>query len=110
MAGREGGLRVPGIIRWPGRVKQGSVLAQPTSQMDLMPTMVEVAGEEIPPDLNLDGKSLLDHLDEDNRAKERIHEFMFHHCGVDIHSMRWNNLGQWCYNYISIEPSKLLVK
>ncbi|QDT10447.1 sulfatase [Planctomycetes bacterium K23_9] len=44
----EGGLHVPLIIRWPGRVGAGAVKDQLTSLLDLMPTTLAVAGAEIP--------------------------------------------------------------
>ncbi len=43
----EGGLRVPGLIRWPsGGVKPGSEVAAVASLMDLMPTMADILGTE----------------------------------------------------------------
>ncbi len=55
----EGGIRVPYLVRWPGRVKAGSVTAQHAITMDWVPTILEAAG--VAPDRNfpLDGKSLL---------------------------------------------------
>lgn len=40
----EGGLRVPLIVRAPGRVKEGAVIDQPMLLTDLMPTFLELAG------------------------------------------------------------------
>ncbi len=55
----EGGIRVPWIVRWPGRVKPGTTEATPVISMDCYPTLLEVAG--LPPTENhpLDGRSLL---------------------------------------------------
>ena len=44
MGAIEGGIRVPGVIRWPGVVTPGSVLSHPTSLMDWLPTVAEIAG------------------------------------------------------------------
>ncbi|NJL19537.1 MAG: sulfatase-like hydrolase/transferase, partial [Bdellovibrionaceae bacterium] len=55
----EGGYRVPGIIRWPGRVPPGSESAEPVCSLDLLPTFCAMAGVEPPGDRALDGASLL---------------------------------------------------
>jgi arylsulfatase A-like enzyme len=44
----EGGIRVPGAIRWPGITKPGSVCNEPISTLDLMPTLCKAAGIEPP--------------------------------------------------------------
>ncbi len=54
----EGGVRVPCLARWPGRVKAGAVCADLASALDLFPTAVELAGGEGPRDRVLDGLSL----------------------------------------------------
>ena len=54
----EGGLRIPFMIRWPGKAKPGLVSSQMVSTIDLLPTIVSAAGEGIPenvPGLNLAG-------------------------------------------------------
>jgi arylsulfatase A-like enzyme len=48
----EGGLRVPLIVRWPGRIKAGTVTATPVVNTDLMPTLLELVGREPPRDLD----------------------------------------------------------
>lgn len=55
----EGGIRVPWIVRWPGRVQPGSVCTTPVISMDCYPTLLEVAGLPPTPDHPLDGKSLV---------------------------------------------------
>ena len=42
----EGGIRVPGIIRWPGKVKAGTVVAQPAYHADVMPTLCVLVGAD----------------------------------------------------------------
>lgn len=44
----EGGLRVPMIVRWPGKVAAGSVSGHVTYFPDVMPTLAELAGAEAP--------------------------------------------------------------
>lgn len=55
----DGGIRVPGILRWPGRTEAGSVLGEPVGGVDLLPTMCAAAGVEAPTDRALDGTSWL---------------------------------------------------
>lgn len=50
MGGLEGGIRVPGIIRWPGVLPAGRVIQEPTSLMDVFPTVVQLAGGQVPQD------------------------------------------------------------
>jgi arylsulfatase A-like enzyme len=51
----EGGLRVPLLVRWPGRVKAGTVTHTPVVNTDLLPTLCELAGVKAP--AGLDGVS-----------------------------------------------------
>jgi arylsulfatase A-like enzyme len=53
----EGGVRVPYLFRWPGRVAPGTVCDVPINSVDLYPTLLELAGAEAPPDHALDGVS-----------------------------------------------------
>ena len=54
----EGGIRVPMIIKLPGTFEPNSVYDQPTSTLDLFPTICGAAGINIPPNINLDGIDL----------------------------------------------------
>jgi len=53
----EGGIRVPGIIRWPGRAKPGATSDTPVCGVDLLPTLCELAGIATPAGRVLDGCS-----------------------------------------------------
>jgi arylsulfatase A len=55
----EGGMRVPCVIRWPGIVPAGSRSDAITCTMDLLPTLVELAGGEVPADRIIDGENIL---------------------------------------------------
>jgi len=54
----EGGVRVPCIVRWPGRIPAGQVLDEPVTMMDWYPTFATIAGVT-PPNVARDGQSLL---------------------------------------------------
>lgn len=55
----EGGHRVPGIFRWPGRIAANSTCDVPISGIDYLPTVCAVAGLPVPPDRHIDGTSIL---------------------------------------------------
>jgi arylsulfatase A len=55
----EGGIRVPGIIRWPGRVKAGSVSGEPVNGTDVLPSLCSMAGVKLPADRVIDGVNIL---------------------------------------------------
>lgn len=54
----EGGIRVPFLARWPGRIRSGTVSDEPVIGTDLFPTFAEAAGAALPPGVPLDGRSL----------------------------------------------------
>jgi arylsulfatase A-like enzyme len=55
----EGGLRIPALVRWPGRVRAGSTTQQVTISMDWLPTLLAAAGGRPDPAYPSDGMSLL---------------------------------------------------
>ncbi len=67
----EGGLRVPGVIEWPARVKQHRVTNFPANTNDIYPTLLQVAGVEIDRQPVLDGESLLKVIDGEEQERTR---------------------------------------
>jgi arylsulfatase A-like enzyme len=55
----EGGIRIPAIVRWPGRVAAGLVSEQVMISMDWMPTLLATAGTQPDPAYPPDGENLL---------------------------------------------------
>lgn len=55
----EGGVRVPFFIKWPGHIQRGSNIERIAAHIDILPTLVEMAGIKIPENDLLDGKSLV---------------------------------------------------
>jgi arylsulfatase A-like enzyme len=51
----EGGIRVPAIVRLPGKVAAGSVSEVPATAMDLLPTLASLCGFTLPDDRAIDG-------------------------------------------------------
>lgn len=58
----EGGIRVPTVYHVPGVTKSGTTNATPVCSYDLLPTVLALAGVPVPPDVKLDGRSLLPEL------------------------------------------------
>jgi arylsulfatase A len=55
----EGGIRVPGIVRWPGHIKPGTVSDTPVIGSDIFATVLDVTGIPLPDDRTIDGVSML---------------------------------------------------
>ena len=73
----EGGIRVPGIVRWPGKVAAGVVSDVPVSALDIMPTLCQLGETSLPTDRVLDGASLVPLLNDEplRRAKPLYWQF-----------------------------------
>ncbi|MCP4002717.1 MAG: sulfatase-like hydrolase/transferase, partial [bacterium] len=55
----EGGIRVPGILYWPGTIKGGHVEHEPAGVVDLLPTVCGLLGIDEPEGVHLDGSDIL---------------------------------------------------
>jgi arylsulfatase len=51
----EGSLRVPFIVKWPGKIPKGRVSNQMVHQLDVFPTIAQFAGATVPVDRTIDG-------------------------------------------------------
>jgi len=100
----EGGIRVPGIVRWPERIKPG-ISNEPNSTMDLLPTFCELSGVEVPNDRVIDGESILNHL-LNNVPVERISPFYWQ---LELNS-HWKMFGEG-YNrrYNGLAPKNVMI-
>jgi arylsulfatase A-like enzyme len=67
----EGGIRVPMIVRWPGRVRPGAVSSYAWSFCDVMPTLAEVAG--VKPPSGIDGVSVIPTLLGRSQPERRLY-------------------------------------
>ncbi|MCF8346618.1 MAG: sulfatase [Bacteroidales bacterium] len=87
----EGGVRVPALVRWPGKIPAGKISSAITGNHDLLPTLAELAGASIPSDRTIDGRSLWPLLSGENTKTP--HDF-FHYMGgspkgkVNYHGIR----------------------
>ncbi len=70
----EGGIRVPMIARWPGKIAPGTVTDHISAFWDVLPTLVEAAGGQVPE--GIDGISFLPTL-LGQPERQRKHEFLY---------------------------------
>lgn len=78
----EGGIRVPMVVRYPGKIKPGVISKQPVMSVDFYPTFLELAGIAPPANHLLDGVSLKAHLLDQAALPERPlfwHYPVYHH-------------------------------
>jgi len=86
----DGGLRVPMIARWPGRIPAGLVNDSPAATIDVLPTLLKAAGLAIPKDRIIDGKDIRPLLT--STGAESPHEAIFGMTGVHLAMVR---SGKW---------------
>ena len=58
----EGGIRVPFLMQWKGRIPAGGVDDRPVIQLDILPTALAAAGIPLPADAAIDGVNLLPYV------------------------------------------------
>ncbi|MCP4817473.1 MAG: sulfatase-like hydrolase/transferase, partial [Planctomycetaceae bacterium] len=54
----EGGMRVPCIMRWPGKIPAGTICTELSTMMDMLPTFAVLAGSQKVPRFPIDGKNI----------------------------------------------------
>ncbi|MCK4292389.1 MAG: sulfatase [Planctomycetes bacterium] len=86
----DGGLRVPMIARWPGRIPAGLVNDSPAATIDVLPTLLKAAGLAIPKDRIIDGKDITPLLT--STGAKSPHEAIFGMTGVHLAMVR---SGKW---------------
>ena len=75
----EGGIRVPFIISWNGRLKSGKTYSRPIIQLDILPTVLAAAGIRLDSPQTIDGVNLLPYLT--GKALGRPHEMLYWRLG-----------------------------
>ena len=92
-------LGVPGLLRYPSKIKAGKVVSEPVSALDILPTFCELAGVAVPGDRKLDGASFRPLLD--GQTIQRTTPLYWHYfrsIGKPKAAMRigdWMILGHW---------------
>ncbi|MFO7806311.1 MAG: sulfatase [Paracoccaceae bacterium] len=73
----EGGLRVPCVVRWPGKLPAGKVCREVATIMDLLPTMAALIGAELP-EQPIDGRDMWPLLTQPDEAKTPYEAFYYY--------------------------------
>lgn len=86
----EGGLRVPGIFRWPGEIAAGQVSDEIASTLDLLPTFAAIAGAGLPSGRKLDGIDLWPWLSGQDMRSPRETFFFYGYTHLQaVRDRRW---------------------
>ncbi|MFC2113484.1 sulfatase [Bacteroidota bacterium] len=103
----EGGVRVPCIMKWPGKIPENSVCDELLTSMDLLPTIVSIVGAELSQH-KIDGKNILPLLTAESEAISP-HKAFYYYAGTELHAVR---SGDWKLHFphpyleVAGEPGK----
>jgi arylsulfatase A len=86
----EGGIRVPGIVSWPGRFPSNITITEPAGFVDLMPTICKLLSVQHPYEDQLDGTSILKLLKGDPFERKSPLYWFFYRTSPEI-AMRYEN-------------------
>lgn len=87
--GYEGALRVPFVIRWPGKIKANKSSDEIVHAMDLFPTLAKIVGGTVPDDRVIDGIDMSDFFlgKQEKSGRDGFIVYM----GNDIFGVKWKN-------------------
>lgn len=98
----QGGVNIPFVMRWPGRVGPRSRCAARFQHIDFMPTVLDACGGRVPDDAVVDGRSVLPWLT--GRRQGAFRDELFFEIGYT----RAVSTGRW--KYIALRPPRRLVE
>jgi arylsulfatase A-like enzyme len=87
----EGGVRVPFIARWPGKIPAATTSNEPTMTIDLLPTLVGYAGGVVQTEPKIDGKNISAIIEAKPNAKSPQEAYYFY-WGDALHAV---TSGKW---------------
>ncbi|MBM3826970.1 MAG: arylsulfatase [Verrucomicrobia bacterium] len=86
----EGGVRVPTVARWPGRIPAGTARSAVAGTIDVLPTLVGLAGGKVPAEPVIDGRDIAPLLT--GRTEEASREAHYYFAGYNLQAVRQ---GRW---------------
>lgn len=104
----DGGVRVPFIARWPGRIPRGSVCREPAMTIDLLPTVAGLAGAPLPKQ-RIDGRDILPLLTGVDGAKSPHEALWFYYHQNELHAVRsgpWKLVLPHAYRTLGHPPAR----
>lgn len=99
----EGGMRVPALFRWKGKIPESSVNSELVTSMDILPTVAALASAAMP-SRKIDGKDISDILFRNGEAKSP-HEAFYYYQVDQLQAIR---SGDWKL-YLPLENKRLFV-
>jgi arylsulfatase A len=87
----EGGVRVPFVARWPGRIPRGAVGSLPAMTIDLFPTFAKLSGAAVSEERIIDGRDIWPLLTNAPDA-QAPHDALYFYWGTELHAVR---SGRW---------------
>ena len=82
----EGGVRVPCIMRWPGKIPPSTICSEPVMTIDILPTIAKITGSKLP-NHTIDGKNVWPLIGGEKNAKSP-HEAYYFYWGTNLHAVR----------------------
>ena len=84
-------MRVPCVMRWPGKIPAGTTCSELCTTMDFLPTFARLAGTEPPADRILDGHDIWPLMSGQPAARSPYEAFYYYHLGQlqAVRSGRW---------------------
>jgi arylsulfatase A-like enzyme len=95
----EGGVRIPCLVRWPGRIRPGRVASDMAASMDILPTVAAMAGARLPR-RKIDGLDMLPFLL--GEAPKPPRQRLYYYYGTELHAVR---SGRWKLHVPHAYPS-----
>lgn len=90
----EGGFRVPGVWWWPGTIQPATVVRQPASTLDVLPTIFALAGQPLPSDRTIDGRDIRPYLNS-SLFGGSVPDFEFFYTGSNASTIYGVRHGPW---------------
>jgi hypothetical protein len=91
----EGGIRVPAVIRWPGQLTSGTVIDEPLSATDFLPTLAGLVGVPVPSDRTIDGVDIWPLLSGEVSSLSRQAIFGFDEANFSLVKLGAVRSGDW---------------
>jgi len=85
----EGGIRVPFMVRWPGKIPAGRISDEIVHAIDLFPTLAKLAGAEVPKDRPIDGVDQSDFFT--GRTEKSARDGILVFCADRLQAVKWKN-------------------
>jgi arylsulfatase A-like enzyme len=101
----ETGLRVPMIVRWPGRVRAGQMITRPVSHIDILPTILEAAGVATAGS-NLDGHSFLSEISENQTSTDAAEHVTYAEMGY-FRAIKYANFKYVAWRYTDEQLARM---